>query len=172
MVLLALYRNSAEVRRQGDADDDRRAVGDARRRRLHHVRDQRQGHGDREVKRVHRRHDRRGLDLRHRLDERHLRTGNKDFLIANIETMVEFAPWTFAIAMFMVSAFVKSQAATLTIMIPFGLTLGLPISLMLGVMPSSYAYFFFAFYPSDLAAINMDRTGTTRSASTCSTTHS
>ena len=63
--------------------------------------------------------------------------------------------------MFMVSAFVKSQAATLTIMIPFGLTLGLPIWLMLGVMPSSYAYFFFAFYPSDLAAINMDRTGTT-----------
>lgn len=29
-------------------------------------------------------------------------------------------------------------------------------------MPASYAYFFFAFYPSDLAAINMDRTGTTR----------
>jgi anaerobic C4-dicarboxylate transporter DcuB len=88
-------------------------------------------------------------------------SSNKDFLIANIKTMVEFAPWTFAIAMFMVSAFVKSQAATLTIMIPFGLTLGLPVWLMLGVMPSSYAYFFFAFYPSDLAAINMDRTGTT-----------
>ena len=67
-----------------------------------------------------------------------------------------------AIAMFAVSAFVKSQAATLTIMIPFGLALGLPTHLLLGVMPSSYAYFFFAFYPSDLAAISMDRTGTTR----------
>ena len=32
---------------------------------------------------------------------------------------------------------------------------------MLGLLPASYAYFFFAFYPSDLAAINMDRTGTT-----------
>ena len=29
-------------------------------------------------------------------------------------------------------------------------------------MPASYAYFFLAFYPSDLAAISMDRSGTTR----------
>jgi anaerobic C4-dicarboxylate transporter DcuB len=87
--------------------------------------------------------------------------GNKVFLVAQIEQMVKFAPWTFALAMFAVSAFVKSQAATLTIMVPFGLALGLPITLMLGLMPSSYAYFFWAFYPSDLAAINMDRTGTT-----------
>jgi anaerobic C4-dicarboxylate transporter DcuB len=64
--------------------------------------------------------------------------------------------------LFCVSAFVKSQAATLTIMLPFGLALGLPVPLLLGLVPASYAYFFFCFYPSDLAAINMDRTGTTR----------
>ncbi|MFH1029309.1 MAG: anaerobic C4-dicarboxylate transporter, partial [Pseudomonadota bacterium] len=45
--------------------------------------------------------------------------------------------------------------------LPLGLALGLPVPLLLGLMPASYAYFFFAFYPSDLAAINMDRTGTT-----------
>ncbi len=89
-------------------------------------------------------------------------TSNKTFLISSIKTMVQLAPWTFALAMFAVSAFVKSQAATLTVMIPFGIALGLPATLMLGLMPASYAYFFFAFYPSDLAAINMDRTGTTR----------
>jgi len=89
-------------------------------------------------------------------------TANKPFLIEQIKAMVETAPWTFAIAMFCVSAFVKSQAATLTVMLPFGLALGLPMKLMLGLMPASYAYFFFAFYPSDLAAISMDRTGTTR----------
>lgn len=87
--------------------------------------------------------------------------GNSEYLISNIKQMVEYAPWTFALAMFAVSAFVKSQAAVLTIMIPFGLVLGLPVPLLLGLMPSSYAYFFFAFYPSDLAAINFDRTGTT-----------
>ena len=89
-------------------------------------------------------------------------SGNKVFLISKIKLMVQVAPWTFAIAMFAVSAFVKSQAATLTIMLPFGYALGLPTHLLLGLIPASYAYFFFAFYPSDLAAINMDRTGTTR----------
>jgi anaerobic C4-dicarboxylate transporter DcuB len=87
---------------------------------------------------------------------------NSSFLVGKIKAMVEIAPWTFALAMFAVSAFVKSQAATLTIMIPFGQALSLPTSLLLGLIPSSYAYFFFAFYPSDLAAISMDRTGTTR----------
>ena len=88
-------------------------------------------------------------------------SSNKTFLVSKIGSMVEVAPWTFAIAMFCVSAFVKSQAATLTVMIPFGIALKLPATLMLGVIPASYAYFFFAFYPSDLAAINMDRSGTT-----------
>jgi len=89
-------------------------------------------------------------------------TSNKAYLVEKIGDMVKVAPWTFAIAMFCVSAFVKSQAATLTVMIPFGIALKLPATLMLGLLPASYAYFFFAFYPSDLAAIQMDRTGTTR----------
>jgi anaerobic C4-dicarboxylate transporter DcuB len=89
-------------------------------------------------------------------------TANKKFLVDNIGIMVKMAPWTFAIATFCISAFVKSQAATLAITLPLGLALGLPISLLLGLVPASYAYFFFAFYPSDLAAINFDRTGTTR----------
>jgi anaerobic C4-dicarboxylate transporter DcuB len=88
-------------------------------------------------------------------------TSNQAMLIGKIKAMVQVAPWTFAIAMFCVSAFVKSQAATLTVMIPFGIVLGLPATLMLGLIPASYAYFFFCFYPSDLAAINMDRSGTT-----------
>lgn len=89
-------------------------------------------------------------------------SANKPLLVAKIGDMVRFAPWTFALAMFCVSAFVKSQAATLTVMIPFGIALKLPATLMLGLLPASYAYFFFAFYPSDIAAMNMDRTGTTR----------
>ena len=89
-------------------------------------------------------------------------SGNKSFLVGHIGSMVQLAPWTFAFAMFAVSAFVKSQAATLTVMIPFAIALNLPTPLLLGLMPASYAYFFFAFYPSDLAAISMDRTGTTR----------
>ncbi|NVN91113.1 MAG: anaerobic C4-dicarboxylate transporter [Desulfuromonadales bacterium] len=88
-------------------------------------------------------------------------TANKKFLVDNIGIMVKLAPWTFAIATFCISAFVKSQAATLAITLPLGVALGLPMPLLLGLVPASYAYFFFAFYPSDLAAINFDRTGTT-----------
>jgi anaerobic C4-dicarboxylate transporter DcuB len=64
--------------------------------------------------------------------------------------------------MFAVSAFVKSQAATLLIMVPIGFALSIPINLLIGMIPASYAYFFFCFYPTDLSAIYFDRTGTTR----------
>jgi anaerobic C4-dicarboxylate transporter DcuB len=47
-------------------------------------------------------------------------------------------------------------------MVPVGFALNLPINLLIGMIPASYAYFFFCFYPSDLSAINFDRTGTTR----------
>lgn len=75
--------------------------------------------------------------------------------------MVHAYPWTFAFAMFFSSIFLKSQSTVLTIMLPMGFSLGVPPQVLLGVLPSCYAYFFFPFYPSDLAAISCDRTGTT-----------
>jgi len=82
-------------------------------------------------------------------------------LIDAMKAMVSQHAWLFAVAMFCVSAFVKSQAATLVIMIPVGFVLGVPVNLLIGMIPACYAYFFFCFYPSDLSAINFDRTGTT-----------
>ncbi len=86
---------------------------------------------------------------------------HKDYLIGMVSGMVESWPWTFAFAMFIVSIFLKSQAAVLTIMLPLGFLLKIPPEVLLGVLPACYAYFFFPFYPSDLAAISFDRTGTT-----------
>ena len=86
---------------------------------------------------------------------------HKTELVANMKAMVSQFSWLFAVAMFIVSAFVKSQAATLLIMVPVGFALGIPINLLIGMIPACYAYFFFCFYPSDLSAINFDRTGTT-----------
>jgi anaerobic C4-dicarboxylate transporter DcuB len=88
--------------------------------------------------------------------------GNQDIIVGGVKRMVEYSPWTFGLAMFAVSAFVKSQAATVAIMIPFGLALGLPTTVLLGVLPACYAHFFFCTYPGDLAAMSMDPTGTTR----------
>ena len=87
--------------------------------------------------------------------------GNKPYIISLISGMVKAHPWTFAMAMFFFSAFLKSQAATLIVMLPLGFALGVPVPVIIGCIPASYAYFFFCFYPSDLAAINFDRTGTT-----------
>ncbi|SHH96919.1 anaerobic C4-dicarboxylate transporter [Ferrimonas marina] len=87
---------------------------------------------------------------------------HKPYIIEQISDMVAAAPWTFAIAMFAVSMFLKSQAATLTVMLPMGFVLGVDPKVMIGVLPACYAYFVFCFYPSDLAAINFDRSGTTR----------
>jgi anaerobic C4-dicarboxylate transporter DcuB len=86
---------------------------------------------------------------------------NKRILVDNMQVMVSHYSWLFAVAMFAVSMFVKSQAATLLIMVPVGFALNLPINLLIGMIPACYAYFFFCFYPSDLSAINFDRTGTT-----------
>jgi len=86
---------------------------------------------------------------------------HKPYLIGLVSDMVEAWPWSFAFAMFIVSIFLKSQAAVLTIMMPLGFVLKIPPEVLLGVLPSCYAYFFFPFYPSDLAAISFDRTGTT-----------
>ena len=88
-------------------------------------------------------------------------SGNKGYITDLLKAEVERHPWTFALAMFTFSAFLKSQAATLTVMLPLGFALGLSPATLLGSVPASYAYFFFCFYPSDLATINFDRTGTT-----------
>ncbi|QIA64396.1 anaerobic C4-dicarboxylate transporter [Vibrio astriarenae] len=87
---------------------------------------------------------------------------HKPYLISLVSDIVAAHPWTFAIAMFVVSVFLKSQAAVLTIMLPLGFAMGIPAPVLIGVLPACYAYFFFPFYPSDLAAISFDRSGTTQ----------
>lgn len=79
-----------------------------------------------------------------------------------ITAMVQQYPWSFAIAMFIVSVVINSQAATCRMMLPVGLGLGLPPALLIGIMPSCYGYFFIPNYPSDIATCNFDTTGTTK----------
>ncbi len=79
-----------------------------------------------------------------------------------ITEMVTQAPWTFALAMFVVSVVVNSQAATCRMMLPVGLALGLSPALLIGIMPACYGYFFIPNYPSDIATVNFDISGTTK----------
>lgn len=80
----------------------------------------------------------------------------------NITAMVKNYPWSFAFAMFAVSVVINSQAATCRMMLPVGLGLGLSPALLIGIMPSCYGYFFIPNYPSDIATVTFDSTGTTK----------
>ncbi|QGM81353.1 anaerobic C4-dicarboxylate transporter [Otariodibacter oris] len=81
---------------------------------------------------------------------------------AGITEMVNEYPWTFALALFAVSVVINSQAATARMLLPVGITLGLPAPLLIGLMPATYGYFFIPNYPSDIATVNFDVTGTTK----------
>ena len=81
---------------------------------------------------------------------------------AAVTSMVENYPWTFAFALFAVSVVINSQAATAVMMLPVGISLGLPAPVLIGLIPATYAYFFIPNYPSDIATVNFDVTGTTK----------
>lgn len=81
---------------------------------------------------------------------------------SGITDMVQQYPWTFALAMFTASVVINSQAATCRMMLPVGLSLGLPPALLIGIMPSCYGYFFIPNYPSDIATCTFDVSGTTK----------
>jgi len=80
----------------------------------------------------------------------------------SIQEMVKHAPWTFAFALFGVSVLSNSQAATAKMLLPVGISLGIPAPVLIGLMPATYAYFFIPNYPSDIATVNFDVTGTTK----------
>ncbi|MDX6040297.1 anaerobic C4-dicarboxylate transporter [Scandinavium lactucae] len=83
-------------------------------------------------------------------------------LKAALEGVVQSHPWTYAIVLFLVSKLVNSQAAALTAVAPMGLMLGVEPKMLIAFFPAAYGYFVLPTYPSDLACIGFDRSGTTR----------
>ncbi|MBQ2333315.1 MAG: anaerobic C4-dicarboxylate transporter, partial [Prevotella sp.] len=75
--------------------------------------------------------------------------------------LVSAYPWTIAIAFFLVSVLINSQGAVVVAMLPLAYTLNIEGWVLLGVLPSVYGYFFIPNYPSDIATVNFDRSGTT-----------
>lgn len=88
--------------------------------------------------------------------------GNAEFITNNISSLVTAAPWLFAIALFVLSILLYSQAATVRTLMPLGITLGINPALLIAMFPAVNGYFFIPNYPTVVAAINFDQTGTTR----------
>lgn len=75
--------------------------------------------------------------------------------------IVEAYPWSIAFVFFLVSVLINSQGAVVVAMLPLAYKLGIEGPVLLGVLPSVYGYFFIPNYPSDIATVNFDRSGTT-----------
>jgi len=84
-----------------------------------------------------------------------------DVMKSGLEGIVSTHPWTIAFAFFAVSVLINSQGAVVVAMLPLAYSLGIPGPVLLGVLPSVYGYFFIPNYPSDIATVNFDRSGTT-----------
>ena len=88
--------------------------------------------------------------------------GNLEQLKGSIEQVVQSMPWLFGVALFMMSILLYSQAATIRAVVPLGIALGISPLLLIALFPAVNGYFFIPNYPTVVAAINFDRTGTTR----------
>ena len=83
-------------------------------------------------------------------------------LKTSIEEIVRQMPWLFGIALFVMSILLYSQAATVRALMPLGIALGISPYMLIAMFPAVNGYFFIPNYPTVVAAINFDRTGTTR----------
>ena len=88
--------------------------------------------------------------------------GNQDIILGSIEGVFANYPLLFAIPLFIFSIMLFSQAATAKTLYPIGLALGVPPLVLLALFPAVNGYFFLPNYPTEVAAIGFDRTGTTR----------
>lgn len=88
--------------------------------------------------------------------------GNLAFFKEHIAGIVTQYPFLFAVALFFMSIMLFSQAATVRTLYPLGIGLGIAPLALVAMFPAVNGYFFIPNYPTEVAAINFDRTGTTR----------
>ena len=88
--------------------------------------------------------------------------GNLAFFKEHIANVVTQYPFLFAIALFFMSIMLFSQAATVRTLYPLGIGLGIAPLALVAMFPAVNGYFFLPNFPTTVAAINFDRTGSTR----------
>lgn len=87
---------------------------------------------------------------------------NKDAIVGSLSDMARSHPGTFSIGLFVTSMLLYSQAVTTRTLMPLGLTLGIGPAALAGMFPAVNGYFFIPTYGTLIAAVNFDRSGTTR----------
>ena len=85
----------------------------------------------------------------------------KSEMMTAMKDIVNAYPWAIAFVLFAVSVLINTQGGVVLAIMPLAYDLGIPWYVLLGVLPSVYGYFFIPNYPSDIATVNFDRSGTT-----------
>lgn len=88
--------------------------------------------------------------------------GNITVITEGVKDLVTHWPWLFGLALFVMSILLYSQAATVRAIVPLGIALGMNPMMLIALFPAVNGYFFIPNYPTIVAAINFDRTGTTK----------
>ena len=88
--------------------------------------------------------------------------GNIEFFKSHIADIVTQYPFLFSVALFIMSIMLFSRAATVRTLFPLGIGLGIAPLALVAMFPAVNGYFFIPNYPTEVAAINFDTTGTTR----------
>jgi anaerobic C4-dicarboxylate transporter DcuA len=87
---------------------------------------------------------------------------NREVIIGGLSRMAEAYPALFSVGLFVTSMLLYSQAATTQTLMPLGVTLGIAPASLAGMFPAVNGYFFIPTYGTLIAAVNFDRSGTTR----------
>ncbi|EKO0299829.1 anaerobic C4-dicarboxylate transporter [Campylobacter jejuni] len=80
---------------------------------------------------------------------------------AALGDIVKEHPWTYAVMLLLISKFVNSQAAAISAFVPLALGIGVEPGVIVAFAAACYGYYILPTYPSDLATIQFDRSGTT-----------
>lgn len=88
--------------------------------------------------------------------------GNRTQIVTGIAGVINGHPWTFALGLFVLSALLFSGAATVAILVPVGIALGLSAPLLIAFYPAANCVFLLPTYGTVLAAVSFDQTGTTK----------
>lgn len=76
------------------------------------------------------------------------------------QTVIAY-PWAYALVIWLTSKLVNSQAAAVSIIVPMALSVGVEPIIIVSFISACYGYFIIPTYPSDLACVGFDRSGTT-----------
>lgn len=89
-------------------------------------------------------------------------TAHEEAVMAAAGDVLDARPWLLAVALVLASALLYSQAATARALMPTALAIGVAAPAAVAAFPAVSALFVLPTYPTLLAAVEMDDTGTTR----------